>query len=84
MKVVQESAANKQSEEELLRLQEAYIIKLAEINQIESGRENKPSSNKGDETNTQDVDTSIFVPVDIFENDQMDEIKSDERDGLHV
>ncbi|XP_034247011.1 uncharacterized protein LOC117648499 isoform X2 [Thrips palmi] len=70
-KVGEECAANKNSEEELLKLQEAYVIKLGELYE----REWKDNPNLSENVNKEELvpneeisNASLVTPIDIFED----------------
>lgn len=64
MKVLEESATNKKSEEDLLKLQEAYIVKLGELYQ-RHGHEN-------DESQSIPSTGNIVSPIELFEDSSAD------------
>lgn len=70
MKVLEESATNKKSEEDLLKLQEAYIVKLGELYQ-RRGHENDESQSTPSTGNT-------VSPIELFEDSSADGLASGE------
>ena len=80
LQVAEVCAANKQSEEELLRLQEAYIIKLAEAHQKESKKDEKDCAGGMD---VQSEEMQI-VPIDIFGDSIIENESNEEKDEFCV
>lgn len=80
-KVGEECAANKNSEEELLKLQEAYVIKLGELYEKE-WKDNSSPSQVVDEkltvNNEEWTNASLMTPADIFEGIDNTEDKTHE------